>query len=94
MLQTSRYLAVMTEAIVAHGGTVDKFVGDAIMAIWNAPTEDPDHVAHACAAVLACRDANRELNEAFDGRGGPPTGPGSGSIRARPSSESSGRPIG
>jgi adenylate cyclase len=51
MLQMSRYLAVLTEAIMAHGGTVDKFVGDAVMAIWNAPAEDPDHVVHACAAV-------------------------------------------
>lgn len=71
MLQTSRYLAVMTEVIVAHGGTVDKFVGDAIMAIWNAPTEDGDHVAHACAAVLACQAANGELNEAFSREGWP-----------------------
>ncbi|HEX2509115.1 MAG TPA: adenylate/guanylate cyclase domain-containing protein [Microvirga sp.] len=71
MLQTSRYLAVMTEAIVAHGGTVDKFVGDAIMAIWNAPTEDADHVLHACAAALACRAANRKLNEAFEREGWP-----------------------
>lgn len=71
MLQTSRYFAVMTEVIVAHGGTVDKFVGDAIMAIWNAPTEDADHVAHACAAVLACRDASQMLNEAFARDGWP-----------------------
>jgi adenylate cyclase len=71
MLQTSRYLAALTEVIMAHGGTVDKFVGDAIIAIWNAPTEDADHVAHACAAVLACRDINQELNEAFDREGWP-----------------------
>jgi adenylate cyclase len=71
MLQTSRYLAVMTEVIMAHGGTVDKFVGDGIMAIWNAPTEDADHVAHACAAVLAGRDANQKLNEAFSREGSP-----------------------
>jgi adenylate cyclase len=71
MVQTSRYLAVLTEVITGHGGTVDKFVGDAVMAIWNAPTEDTDHVAHACAAVLACRDANRELNEAFGREGWP-----------------------
>jgi adenylate cyclase len=65
MVQTSRYLAVLSEVITRHGGTVDKFVGDAVMAIWNAPTEDSDHVAHACTAVLACRDANRELNDIF-----------------------------
>jgi len=41
------------------------------MAIWNAPTEDAEHAAHACAAVLACRDANQELNEAFAREGWP-----------------------
>jgi len=69
--QTSRYLAVMSAVIMEHGGTVDKFVGDAIMAIWNAPADDPDHVAHACAAVLACREANRRLNEEFEREGWP-----------------------
>jgi adenylate cyclase len=62
MLHTSQYLAVLSAVITEHGGTVDKFVGDAIMAIWNAPADDPDHVAHACAAVLACREANQKLN--------------------------------
>ena len=56
---------------MAHGGTVDKFVGDAVMAIWNAPAEDPDHVVHACAAVLACREANRQLNAEFEREGWP-----------------------
>jgi adenylate cyclase len=71
MVQTSRYMAALTEAITRHGGTVDKFVGDGVMAIWNAPSEDPAHVAHACAAVLACRDANRQLNAAFEQEGWP-----------------------
>jgi len=71
MLRTSRYLAVLSEVIMEHGGTVDKFVGDAVMAIWNAPTDDPDHVARACAAVLACREANRRLNEEFEREGWP-----------------------
>ena len=71
MVMTSRYFAVLTEVITKHGGSVDKFVGDAVMAIWNAPTEDADHVAHGCAAVLACRDANQELNMAFEREGWP-----------------------
>ncbi|MXQ12634.1 adenylate/guanylate cyclase domain-containing protein [Microvirga makkahensis] len=71
MLRTSRYLAVLSAVITEHGGTVDKFVGDAIMAIWNAPTDDSDHVAHACAAVLACREANRRLNGEFEREGWP-----------------------
>ena len=48
MLYTSRYLAALSAVIMAHNGTVDKFVGDAIMAIWNAPANDPDHVTNAC----------------------------------------------
>ncbi|MBM6579171.1 hypothetical protein ILT44_03160 [Microvirga sp. BT689] len=71
MLRTSRYLAVLSAVITEHGGTVDKFVGDAIMAIWNAPADDPDHVAHACAAVLACREANHKLNAEFEREGWP-----------------------
>ncbi len=71
MIRTSRYLAVLSAAITEHGGTVDKFVGDAIMAIWNAPSDDSDHVAHACSAVLACREANRRLNIEFEREGWP-----------------------
>jgi adenylate cyclase len=68
---TSRYFAVMSEAIMANKGTVDKFIGDAVMAIWNAPIEDDDHVTNACAAVLACIEANRELNAEFEREGWP-----------------------
>ncbi|MCW2243103.1 adenylate/guanylate cyclase domain-containing protein [Azospirillum canadense] len=71
MNQTSRYLGVLSAAIMEHGGTVDKFIGDAVMAIWNAPADDPDHVAHACAAVLACRTAIQQLNAAFEQEGWP-----------------------
>lgn len=71
MLYTSRYLAALTEVIMANNGTVDKFVGDAVMAIWNAPAEDPDHVAHACSAVLACRDASHMLVQEFEREGWP-----------------------
>jgi adenylate cyclase len=71
MRYTSRYLAALSEVIAAHGGTVDKFVGDAVMAIWNAPSDDPDHVVHACAAVLACRKASEELNAEFQREGWP-----------------------
>lgn len=72
MLYTSRYLAALSDAVMANGGTVDKFVGDAVMAIWNAPSDDPDHVVHACAGALACREANTALNEAFAREGWPP----------------------
>ena len=67
----NRYFTVMSEVVHKHHGTVDKFVGDAVMALWNAPTDDPDHVAHACEAMLACRIANRALDPEFAEAGWP-----------------------
>jgi adenylate cyclase len=48
MHQTSRYFSVLTEAFLAEGGTIDKFIGDAVMVFWNAPNPQPDHVERAC----------------------------------------------
>jgi len=48
----SRYFDEMTAVIAAHGGTVDKFIGDAIMAFWGAPAPAADHAARACQAAL------------------------------------------
>ncbi|MCH2273346.1 adenylate/guanylate cyclase domain-containing protein [Thalassospira lucentensis] len=63
MLELSNYFAAMEKEITANGnGTIDKYIGDAIMAFWNAPTTDPDHAVHACRAALACRHAGRQLN--------------------------------
>ncbi len=53
----SDYLNRATEIIVANGGTIDKFIGDAVMAFWGAPTEQPDHALLCCRAALAFRDA-------------------------------------
>jgi adenylate cyclase len=72
MSNTSRYFAALSETIMSNKGTVDKFIGDAVMAIWNAPAEDADHVVNGCAAVLACQTANQELNLAFEREGWPP----------------------
>jgi adenylate cyclase len=71
MQYTSRYFAAMSHEIMTHSGTVDKFIGDAIMAIWNAPADDPDHAAHACAAALAFQRANARLNAEFEREGWP-----------------------
>jgi adenylate cyclase len=60
----STYFQALSEAIQHHGGTIDKFIGDAIMAIWNAPQFDEDHVANACRALLACSRACDALNAA------------------------------
>jgi adenylate cyclase len=67
-----RYLELMTEAIHSQGGTIDKFIGDAIMAVWNAPRPSSDHAERACGAALACREASRLLHESPDWTGRPP----------------------
>jgi adenylate cyclase len=65
------YLDAMTCPVQATEGTIDKFIGDAVMAIWNAPSEVPEHAKKACAAALACIEATRELY-ASPGWGGQP----------------------
>lgn len=59
----NRFLTPMTSAIHEHEGTVDKYMGDAVMAFWNAPLDDGDHARHACHAALAMRDNLKVLNE-------------------------------
>lgn len=57
----SRYFDEMTQVIAAQGGTVDKFIGDAIMAFWGAPVPTADHAARACEAALRCERRLAEL---------------------------------
>jgi adenylate cyclase len=52
----------MTDVIIANGGTIDKFMGDCIMAFWNAPIEDPDHEQHAVQAAIDMQDELLKLN--------------------------------
>lgn len=71
MQYTSRYFAAVSDEIMKHSGTVDKYIGDAIMAFWNAPADDPDHIGNACAATLAVFRANLRLNAEFGREGWP-----------------------
>ena len=48
----SRYFDALGSAISANHGMIDKYIGDSIMAFWNAPEPDPDHIANACRAAL------------------------------------------
>ena len=58
----NRLLTPLTNTIVDHKGTIDKYIGDAVMAFWNAPLNVPQHEIKACAAALAMIDRLEALN--------------------------------
>ncbi|MCB8836435.1 CHASE2 domain-containing protein [Aurantimonas sp. VKM B-3413] len=58
----NRLLTPLSEAVLERGGTIDKFIGDCIMAFWNAPLDDPDHAVHAVEAGLDMLAALDRLN--------------------------------
>lgn len=65
------YLGAMTQVIRLHRGTLDKYIGDAIMAFWGAPVADPDHARHALVAALEMQAELRKLDGPFQARGWP-----------------------
>jgi adenylate cyclase len=58
------YLTKVTQVIMSANGTVDKYIGDAVMALWGAPLDDKENSANACKAALDMQDAVDEFNEA------------------------------
>ncbi len=68
----NEYFTAMVDVIFTHGGTVDKFVGDAIMAVFNAPLEQPDHAERAVATALAMQAAATALTTRWESLGRPP----------------------
>jgi len=62
----SGYLDTMSREVSAHGGTIDKFIGDAVMAFWGAPATNADHAFDTCRAALACQPALRAPGQTDD----------------------------
>jgi adenylate cyclase len=58
----NRLLTPLSEIVLSHGGTIDKYIGDCLMAFWNAPLDDPDHAFHAVSAALDMLDSMQTLN--------------------------------
>jgi adenylate cyclase len=65
------YLGALSAEILTLGGTVDKYIGDAIMAFWGAPKDNPGHAAAACTAALRCQRRLRELRPGWQTAGRP-----------------------
>jgi len=62
MALTNEYLSAMTDVIEDHGGYVDKYIGDSVVAVFGAPLDDPNHAANAARAALGCKARLAELN--------------------------------
>ena len=65
------YLTPMTDLVLESGGTLDKYIGDAVMAIWAAPVDLPDHAARACEVALRMQEALVALNRKWKAEGKP-----------------------
>ena len=74
----NRFFSSMTAAIREQRGTLDKYIGDAIMAFWGAPVTDDNHAEHAVRAALAMLERMKLLNEELAARGLPQIGLGMG----------------
>lgn len=55
-------LTPLADVVMKHGGTIDKFIGDCIMAFWNAPLDDEDHATHGFNAAIGMIEALEDLN--------------------------------
>ena len=64
-------LSPVTEEIQQHHGTIDKYMGDAVMAFWGAPVEDPDHALHAVTTAMTMTQRIKDLNPVIEAEGWP-----------------------
>jgi adenylate cyclase len=72
------YLNRMTKIVLENGGTVDKYMGDCIMAFWNAPLDCEDHAEMAVKTAVECAEETKRLKQDFKERGLPDINIGSG----------------
>ena len=71
LLQLSEYLGELATIIIDQQGTVDKYMGDGLMAFWGAPLPNADHAYYACRAALKCRDRIAQYNQTWQAQGKP-----------------------
>ncbi len=68
---TSAYFDAMTKRLLLDGATIDKYIGDCVMALWNAPRRDANHAARACLGALRAQRVSQRLEGEFAARGWP-----------------------
>jgi adenylate cyclase len=64
------FLTPMSDMVMQNRGTIDKYIGDAMMAFWNAPLDDPDHARHACITAIGMQAALDPVNTLIKAKGG------------------------
>jgi adenylate cyclase len=67
----NQYLSDMTSLVFEHQGTLDKYIGDAVMAFWGAPFEEPGHATRGCNTALKMIDRVREMQRKWEAEGKP-----------------------
>ena len=67
----NQYLSDMTRLVFEHQGTLDKYIGDAVMAFWGAPYEEPGHATRGCNTALKMMDRVREMQKKWESEGKP-----------------------
>lgn len=67
----NQYLSDMTGIVFEHQGTLDKYIGDAVMAFWGAPYEEPGHAGKACASAIRMIEKVHELQKKWEAEGNP-----------------------
>ncbi|MBI4346039.1 MAG: adenylate/guanylate cyclase domain-containing protein [Elusimicrobia bacterium] len=66
ILFLNKYLSALSKVVQDNKGVVDKYIGDCIMAFWNAPLDDPQHRVNACLTAVECQKVVEELNKDLD----------------------------